>query len=176
MTCIVGVEHDGKVWIGGDSAGVADYSITVRSDTKVFDLEDYVMGFTSSFRMGQILHYGLLPPAPKLDDLERFMVTEFINATRLALRDGGFSQVKNEVETGGTFLVGVGGRLFCVEDDYQVGSSHDGYMAVGCGADIALGVLHATRGKSPARRIQMALEAAAHHSAGVAAPFTIVNV
>lgn len=38
MTCIVGVAEGGKVWIGGDSAGVdsGNYSLTVRADRKVF--------------------------------------------------------------------------------------------------------------------------------------------
>jgi len=64
MTCIVGIQHDGRVYIGGDSAGVAGYSITSRADAKVFTVGPYVMGFTSSFRMGQLLRYGLKAPKP----------------------------------------------------------------------------------------------------------------
>ena len=36
MTCIVGIADGAKVWIGGDSAGVAGWSLTVRADEKVF--------------------------------------------------------------------------------------------------------------------------------------------
>ena len=36
MTCIVGLIDEGKVYIGGDSAGAADDLITVRADEKVF--------------------------------------------------------------------------------------------------------------------------------------------
>ena len=36
MTCIVGLVHEGVVYIGGDSAGVGGMSLTVRADEKVF--------------------------------------------------------------------------------------------------------------------------------------------
>ena len=62
MTCIVGLEHKGKVYIGGDSAGVAGYSLSVRADQKVFINGNFIFGFTSSFRMGQILRFGFNPP------------------------------------------------------------------------------------------------------------------
>jgi hypothetical protein len=39
MTCIVGYESDGKVYIGGDSAGVRGLDVTVREDSKVFKKE-----------------------------------------------------------------------------------------------------------------------------------------
>jgi hypothetical protein len=44
----------------------------------------------------------------------------------------------------GPFLVGVRGCLFEVGEAYQVGELAAGYSAVGCGAEIALGALHAT--------------------------------
>ena len=44
-----------KVIIGGDSAGVAGLNITVRKDVKVFEVGEFVIGCTSSFRMMQII-------------------------------------------------------------------------------------------------------------------------
>lgn len=175
MTCIVGVEHGGRVWIGGDSAGVAGYSITSRADSKVFRNGPYVMGFTSSFRMGQLLRWKLEPPKPPKEPeyLECFMSTEFVDAVRKCLSSGGYAAKKNEVEEGGTFLVGVKGVLFTVESDFQVGLNHDGYDAVGCGQDLALGSLFTTVGVKPKARVKAALMAAAHHSAGVAGPFVV---
>lgn len=82
MTCIVGLVHGGQVFIGGDSAGVGGgYSLTVRSDRKVFKNQDFVMGFTSSFRMGQLLAFHMHPPSPREGvDLMTYMVTDFIDA------------------------------------------------------------------------------------------------
>ncbi len=54
MTAIVGLVHNATVYIGGDSAGVSGYSMTVRADSKVFTIGPYLMGFTTSFRMGQL--------------------------------------------------------------------------------------------------------------------------
>lgn len=174
MTCIVGIQHGQRVWIAGDSAGVGGYSLSLRADAKVFRNGPYVMGFTSSFRMGQLLRYAFAAPRPTTDDLDRFMATTFIDGVRECLKTGGFAEKTNNVEEGGSFLVGVRGTLYAVHSDFQIARTLDGYDAVGCGSDLALGSLHSTRDRqSPKRRAIAALEAAAHHSAGVAAPFTV---
>jgi hypothetical protein len=172
MTCIVGIADQGHVYIGGDSAGVAGYQITVRADTKVFTVGPYLMGFTTSFRMGQLLRYTFKPPKPT-GNLNRFMVAQFIPAVAECVEDGGWLTVKDGVREGGTFLVGVNGHLFSIDSDFQVGVATDGYEAVGCGADIAFGSLHSTKGQPARTRVRRALEASAHHSAGVTGPFVI---
>ena len=180
MTCIVGLIDNDKVYIGGDSAGVGGYDLHIRADKKVFKNGPFIMGFTSSFRMGQLLQYKLQPPSlykedGTLKDIYKYMVTEFIDAVRQCLKDGGYAIKKDEGELGGTFLVGYGGRLFAVYDDYQVAEFVEGYGAVGCGAQIANGVLYATqdKGLSPGERIMIALEAAERYSAGVRGPFVL---
>lgn len=174
MTCIVGVAEGESVMIGGDSAGVSGWDLTVRADTKVFRVGPYVMGFTTSFRMGQLLRYSFRPPEPDAWDVDAFMATAFVNEVRQCLKDGGYARAKDGGEHGGTFLVGYKGLLYAIEDDYQIARSQDGYMAVGSGRDYALGSLHSTGGP-PHVRVQRALEAAAHHCAAVAAPFTILG-
>lgn len=178
MTAIVGLVHsDGSVHMGGDSAGVSGWSLTVRADTKVFHNGPYLFGFTTSFRMGQLIHHAFTPPKPTAKGLERFMSTVFIDALRACLKEGGWARKDNDREEGGTFLVGVGGQLFVVQDDYQVGQAADSYAAVGCGDQIALGALYATAGTTmPARkRIRLALEAAERFSAGVRSPFIFLS-
>jgi ATP-dependent protease HslVU (ClpYQ) peptidase subunit len=172
MTCIVGLVEDGKVYIGGDSAGVGGYSLTVRKDRKVFRNGEFIIGGTSSFRMIQLLRYSLTPPTIEDDEgIERYMATKFIDAVRECLKNGGFAQKTSDQESGGFFLVGVRGRLFQIASDYQVGEPLDGYDAVGCGDDIALGSLYATPDMQSVKRIEMALKAAERHNAGVRAPF-----
>lgn len=174
MTCIVGLVHEGSVYIGGDSAGVGGWTIHGRSDEKVFRNGAFLFGFTSSFRMGQLLHYSLVPPEqPEGTDLFRYLVVDFINAVRACLKDGGFAKKNSEAEEGGHFLVGYRGRLFHINADYQVAEMSEGYMAIGAGEDIALGALHASASFPPLKRVRMALEAAAHHNIGVRGPFVI---
>lgn len=174
MTCIVGIVHKKRVFIGGDSAGVGgNYSLVVRNDRKVFRNGDFVMGFTSSFRMGQLLAFNFHPPKPRVGvDTMTYMVTDFIDAARARMKEGGYARVKEAVEEGGTFLVGYAGRLFHISEDFQVGESTHGFDACGCGEDIALGSLRSTRGwKSPKDRLKEALETAQAFSAGVRGPF-----
>jgi ATP-dependent protease HslVU (ClpYQ) peptidase subunit len=174
LTCIVGTIDAGNVLIGGDSAaGSGGWSIITRSDQKVFRVGDFLIGFTTSFRMGQLLRYSLSPPKPRSGaDVMEYMATDFVSSVRSCLTSGGWTKVDSSRESGGDFLVGYKGRLFSVYSDFQVGESLSGMAAAGCGGDFALGHLWATRCNKDARvRIIGALECAQEFSGGVRAPF-----
>ena len=176
MTVIAGIADGSRVWIGGDSAGVSALNLTIRKDTKVFHRGPFLVGFTSSFRMGQLLQYSLdTPERPEGISDHEYMATRFVDAVRSCLKAGGYARKENEEESGGTFLVGYHGHLYCIESDYQVGETASGYDAVGCGFNIALGSLYSTDDplNHPRNRIRIALNAAATWSAGVSAPFVI---
>jgi hypothetical protein len=177
MTCIVAVVKDGVVWMGADSAGVSGYAITARRDPKIYKVGEMMFGFTSSFRMGQLLGYKFTPPEhPEDMPIERYMCTLFVDALRTTLKEGGYASINDGVETAGNFLVGYRGHIFNVNDDYQVGENIVQFDAVGCGADIAVGSLYSTDKLSPAKRLTVALEAAEMFSAGVRGPFLIDKV
>ncbi len=90
MTCIVGLAHGGRVYMGADSAGVAGLDIDTRRDPKLFKVGDLLIGFTTSFRMGQLLAYGFEPPPrPAGGDVRRWMVVDFVEAVRAVSGDGG---------------------------------------------------------------------------------------
>lgn len=178
MTAIAGIAQDGVVWIGGDSAGVGGYSLSVRTDPKVFLNGEFIFGYTSSFRMGQILEYDFTPPTPQESEGGMaYMVRKFIPAVKSALKSGGYQTNESGEDRGGTFLVGWRGELYEIESDYQVARVVQNYHAVGCGDDLALGSLHTTAqyDLTPKERIKMALEAAEEFSAGVRGPFTILS-
>lgn len=177
MTCIVGLIDKGKVYMGGDSAGVAGLDLTVRADEKVFINGDFIMGFTSSFRMGQLLRYKFNPPfhMPDISD-DEYMVTEFIDAVRDCFNENGYARNNNGEEAGGTFLVGYNGELYEIHDDYQVAKPADNFAAAGCGYHIALGSLYSSsKGLFPKDRVKLALEASERFSAGVRSPFLILE-
>lgn len=181
MTCIVGLVDRGRIYLGGDSAGVcmSGLGMQVRKDKKVFKNGVMVMGFTSSFRMGQLLQYDLKVPRhpSKMDDM-KYMSSVFVSAVRKCLKKGGYASKRNEEESGGTFLVGYHGSLFEIADDYQVAQLVDNYAAVGCGAPIALGSLFSTNGRCimAKQRVITALQSAERWSAGVRGPFNIVEI
>lgn len=177
MTCIAGLVHERSIYMGGDSAGIDGYDLVVRADEKVFTVGQYIMGFCGSFRVGQLLRYSLAPPNPRTKDLPRFMATTFVDSVRKCLTDGGAAFKEHGIEQGGTFLVGVRGRLFCIESDYQVGESEQPYVAIGCGAQVANGALYAQpKTMAPKARVIQALEAAQRFSGGVRSPFRVVSL
>lgn len=179
MTCIVGLVHEGRVWLGGDSCGSNGYTDLTIKAPKVFRRGPYVMGYTTSFRMGQLLEcWPKLPePHPKADrkGLHQFMILSFVDWMRTAFEDGGWLKKNDGREQGGKFLVGLRGRIFCVESDLSVLERAEGYDAVGCGAAFALGAMSVLRTK-PRTRLRAALQAAETHGSGVRPPFRIISV
>ena len=174
MTCIAGIVNKGKVFIGGDSAACEHYDLRIRADSKVFKTGPFLMGFTTSFRLGQLLRHCFTPPElPENIAVDDFMVKIFIEEIRKCLKNGGYSQITDNVEKGGTFLVGFKGRLFTIYGDFQVEETIDNFAAIGCGAPYAKAVLWHLRDKIlPARKkLLLALKAASYFSAGVRPPF-----
>jgi hypothetical protein len=177
MTCIVGVQEGGHVYIGGDSAGVSTLDIVVRADEKVFVNGPFIMGFTTSFRMGQLFRYAFKPPKrPKGASDMQYMTTTFIDAVRKCYDTKGFLTKRNNVDEGGEFLVGYRGKLYDIESDFQVGVQVLPYYAVGCGAKYALGALSVLpESLTPETRITRALGAAVLFSGGVRPPFVVLK-
>jgi hypothetical protein len=196
MTCIVGLVDGNDVWMGGDSAGWSeDHILMPLGNPKVFRviarapeekqaLQDlhFLIGYTSSYRMGQLLHYTLgdilgreLPLPTAGDDLFGYMATTFVTGVQYCLGRGGYQKEDNKQISGGTFLVGTRGRLFMIGDEYQVVESQAGYHACGSGRPLALGSLFTSGsiGWEPDKRILLALDAAAEFTGYVRGPHTI---
>lgn len=182
MTCIVGLQADGSVIIGGDSASVEEGTLAIRTSSlsKVFMNKEYLFGFAGLWRMGQLLQFALDPPRTTnvtREKLDKFMATTFIDSVRECLREGGFTKTEVDRESGGNFLVGARGRLYEIGEDYSIARTADGYEAIGCGREYALGSLHASvEWDDPSKRISYALETAAKFSGGVTPPFTVLKL
>jgi hypothetical protein len=181
MTCIVGFADAIKktVTIGGDSAASCENSIRIRKDSKVFQNGEFLIGCTTSFRMIQLLQYSFTPPEIKDMDLYKYMCTVFITEIRKVFMDNGFMEkTTNGGELGGDFLVGIQGRLFEIQEDFQVAEFLNGMASIGCGNEIAMGALHILNeidGRAPFKVLK-ALETSAVYSLGVAPPFTVLTV
>lgn len=179
MTCIVGYidKKNKKMYMGGDSAGVSGLNVVVRRDTKVFQNGPMLIGYTSSFRMGQLLRFKLKVPRNKRKDDYEYMCTDFIDAVRELFSENKYTTVRESVESGGTFLVAYKGNLYDVEDDFQVGWNVEPYNSVGCGVYYARGALGALEGSdlSPEEQIKKTLEIVEYNSGGVQAPFNVIS-
>ena len=185
MTCIVGIEHNDCVYMGCDSAASDDaFRFATMVDTKVFSNGNMLMGMCGTFRLGQLLKHALDIPDhdPRTDDM-KWLCTTYVDAVRTMLDDKGHiikgEHVVEEIENG-DYLMGYNGKLYLVEANFQVLRAADGYMATGCGCDLALGALHCmmSNGKinNPVKLVEEALKAASHHSAACAPPHHVFKL
>jgi ATP-dependent protease HslVU (ClpYQ) peptidase subunit len=184
MTCIIGyVDDDGSVIIGGDSAGIDGLDYTLRKDSKVFQNASMIFGYTSSFRMGQLLRFNLVVPGHPagMDDYE-YMCTKFIDAVIDCFKENGYASIKENSVSGGVFLVGYRKRLYQIDSDFQVGESLDSFNACGCGEDYAKGAMRIlTENKellefSGHGMVLSALKSVESFCAGVKGPFNMVKI
>ena len=175
MSCIVGIVEGDEVYVGADSAAVSGYEVRESRVPKVFSNGPFVIGYTTSFRMGQILQYHLRPTPQGPESEMQYMVCTFVEAVRRCLKEHGFSKVENNVEVGGLFLVAYRGALYRVENDFQVNLFADGVIAIGCGREYALGALRALETMPARERLIRALEVAAHYSGDVMGPFLVLK-
>jgi ATP-dependent protease HslVU (ClpYQ) peptidase subunit len=170
MTIVVAARDKDGVKIGADQLGVAGLDKRVRKDPKVFVRHGIKYGFTSSYRMGQILRYHSEEVLSNIRDQDcyGYVVEHLVPMWRRVLGQHGFKRTDRGEELGGFFLVVIDGRIFQIEPDFQVGEAAEDYDAVGCGASYALGCLYALRNieASADDMIKSAIEAAKNYSAG----------
>lgn len=190
MTCIVAVTDGQRIVLGADSVGVGPKPYhQIRRDPKIFAVGNFLLGFTTSFRMGQVLMHSEFPEPPVTDDPTRafrFMVREFVPAARGCLEAGGYAKTitfsrgeaqESHLAQGGTFIVGFDGFLFEVHDDYAVAMQELPYTAIGAAHLPALGALAATADLdlSLEARARLALQAAATHTGACRSPFRFLS-
>ena len=180
MTCIVGWAERNTVWIGADSAGT-DWGLgqKIRADEKVFINEEFIFGVSGSYRLLNLLRYQFHPPEQnEKQENGEYMRVNFINSITNFLEKNKYAKiVDNEIQMDSHFLVGYRGKLYKIENDFQVGEHALCYNACGCGDDLALGALYVLQDKKtmkPDKKLLWALNAAAEFSAGVKGPFHIL--
>ena len=177
MTCIVGLEHKGKVYIGGDSAAVENSNLQLTDSPKVFMKQGLIIGYTWSFRMGQVIQYAdAFPEIKKSAGNYDYLIEVFVPYLRDLFKDAGWLKIENSRDEGGQFLIGIRGQLFEINSDFSVLKMIDGFNAVGSGAYYALGALRILKhntDKEPTIKVGLALEAAAYYSTSVSSPFVI---
>lgn len=176
MTCVVGIVRKDGVYLGADSGAFNEDDLTynVRKDEKIFKRGEMIIGFCSSFRMGQLLRYRLeIPKHPRgVEDLE-FMSTLFIDAVKTCFEQNDYDDFKEE---DCNFMVGYRGSLYVIMQDFQVAVHDEGYAAIGSGEAIAVGALYATKDENPEKSLEIALNAAENHSMAVKKPFKYISL
>lgn len=176
MTCIIGLEHEGKVYIGGDSAISDFYETRTYNQDKVFRVDNILFGFAGSPRIAQIIKYHLQMGMKNeyKDDLT-FMVKVLIENMRETLAVHGYDEKKMDID-GSSCIVGYNGKLYTIYSDYQVYTVADGLLSIGSGSSYALGAMHVLQDLAPKQRILKSLQASAYFSTTVDKPFKVMSL
>lgn len=152
MTCIVGMLKDGLVHMAGDHIGTDGYDVEVQRRSKVFRNGDFVIGYTSSFRMGQLLEHVWEPPKKPREckDTLEYMVKYVVPSLIKLFEENKFMRVVSDSNAsanksvngqayGGEFLIGYKSHLFKIQSDFAVLECTRPFDAIGAGEDYAKG-------------------------------------
>lgn len=177
MSCVVGMVYGDKVYMGYDSISTDGYNSYVTTVDKVFRVDNFLIGYVGSPRMGQILRYHLHVPvqSPDITD-EEYIVTIFVESVRSVLKYRGFTSIDKNREEGGTFMVGYKSNLYNVYPDFQVERFDSQAVAIGAGGKYAEGAMMALRHLDPFDRIVESIKISASLSAMVREPVYVVRM
>jgi ATP-dependent protease HslVU (ClpYQ) peptidase subunit len=169
MTCIAAlVDEKGVGHIACDS--LSSYG-QLYKNSKIFEKGNMLIGYTSSYRMGQLLEHSLNMPERKDDQsIENYMYVDFINAVRELLKNNGQMLVDKNIETIGFFLIVTDGSIFKMQDDLSLLEATDGFDACGSGEAYARAVLDLLKKQgnlAPKEMLTVAIDTAAKYVASV---------
>lgn len=171
MTCIVAIKQDNLIILGGDSAASGGNRIVSRKDKKIFKKKNLHFGFSGSFRVGQLIKYQLqITKKPDNTSTTEYIVNFVVSSIIKLLTDN--KLVKNN-EMDCNLIIVCEDYIFKIDSDFQVEVSEDSYVAIGDGADVALGSLYALAGFdiSPLEKARIALEASGKYCTTVSTPY-----
>ena len=178
MTCISAVVKNGHVYMAGDLMGSNGFTKKVYPDTKVFKNGDFLIGYTSSFRMGQILQYNWSQPSRLEGVTDReYLQIDVIESMRECFNTYGFGEFKDGEHQGGTFLIGYKGELYEMQSNFSI-LKNENFAAVGSGqyhAESTLLLLTQDPDFDPQEVLTASIYAASYFTTSVSEDCTIVT-
>lgn len=178
MSLIMGLEHDGDVWMGTDSGCWGDFLNPVLPP-KVWQWGDVLVGGVGRTQFVGALRTGDFPPDyigySAFEDIERYLVREFVPHCKEVLSQAGVEPKKGR-DSGGALIVAVSGVLADIANDWSVEIVSRPYLGQGAPTAVAVayGSLWETRDSpDPQDRLVRALEAAEGHTDAVRRPFVV---
>lgn len=188
MTLVVGYTDNNTVYMAADNSINWDNQFLMTTHSKILSLSinsknpiQFLVGFSGSFRMGQLLEHSFNIPSIEDTPVYKYMCIYFVPALIKLFEANRFLYEQNNTISGGTLLIGIKGSLFLVQEDFSVIETTNKYAAIGCGETYALGAFNAleyiSTSISVESRIKAALTAAATFSpyVSVSNPITIYN-
>lgn len=179
MTIILGLEHDGKVYIGADSIIADGWGRDLTAQPKVFRVGSFLFGCAGSSRQNQILQYHLdVRPQETNETDEGYIVSGLIQAVRRAYSEHGYLTKEENRDTGAAFMVGYKSKIWSIQHTYQAIRYRNGIHALGVGeayakAALASFLIHEQYYLSISTMLHAAMTITADFCSAVAAPFIV---
>lgn len=180
MTCILGLEYDDHVYIGGDSITTNGWNKGIHIEHKVFRLDGFLIGSAGATRMRNLLQHELaIRIQAENESDEHYIVSGLSEAVRECLKGHGFLTIEAGRDTAGmgALVIGYRGRLYWMGSEFDISRFEGGICAVGVGGDFAVAALRALMLTSdkidPIPMMLQALAISGEYSAGVAPPYYV---
>lgn len=172
MTCIIGLVHNGKAYIGADSQYLEGWHKVTNLNPKIFRKGELLIGSSGSQRVSDIVEHNLELVRNRDWVPIKYIADYFVPALRSCLSLHGAIIKKDTEEMGAVIMIGYKGKLFIIGEDFTI-SEVGPYEAIGAGGKYVYGYLYATGITDPIAAIHGALECAEHFCAGVCRPFVV---
>lgn len=172
MTCLVALEHSGRVWVGSDSFLGTDAVRDLPDRPKWFRRSGVFVGYAGSLRAAQVVeNFATFRRRERGEADLAYLVNVVAEGFRKALN---VSRVRLNTAS---FLLAYRGRAYALQDDYSVARSSYGYLCIGAGAEIANGALAVLpQTEDPKSIITQAIAAAERHSTKVGGRYHVICV
>lgn len=169
MTTIVGIEHEGKVYLAADHRCVSGWQLDSSTESKLWRRFGMLIGVAGMVRYRQLLQFVVEPPRPQEpeeNDLA-YLVSAFVPNVRKTLTDVNHIGKDDDGEKASSLaLFGYRGRLYELATNFTVSTFERGYHAIGSGREYALGALAVMTEAAPMIRVRKAVEIAAMFDMG----------
>jgi len=133
MTCIVAFRNKEKnIILAGDKMGSDSFTSMISKVPKVFTNDDFAIGYTSSFRMGQLLQHVWLPPQRKVDQsTDNYLYSDVTASLRKMFKENGFGD--DDTNEFGNFIMIYEDRILEMQDEMSFLEHETDIVSVGAG-------------------------------------------
>lgn len=177
MTCIAVVRDlaNKKIWMASDRAISDDNLINISSSPKIWKKEGYLFGYAGSMDGDRIKHLFVPPEFEGRGSVDKFMYSKFLKSLRI-FYEGWWVDISATSDFG--MIICIRGKIYEHNaSDMSLTQYEQDYLAMGAGADLALGSLYTTQKQKDARkRVALAVNAAIVHSTSCKGPIDILSI
>jgi len=179
MTLCIGIEQGRHVYIGADSASIAEDSYDVVRDPKVFLKNGWAVAHAGYWRLGDLLQYRLrLPKVPDNPaDIVKTVKLDVVDELKKMIVENDIPMIEKDEPIDWFILIGAKGQLYLIDRSLHVERSKCKHNAIGTGAQYALGALDALddSGLTAHQRMTTAFEITARRCTAIRGPYPIVK-